>query len=254
MFTQLNALSIPKIGLQLPRANARNGDASRAKVRLARENALMALDACTRQHRRRLCLITEDDTRLHPRFLSELDSTIHALPPRWGALHLCPEFTWGGITETATPFKLERRHHEHSPGDRYFTEWPAVGGQWLGGPVAFVVHRLHAHRMAQTLRRASIPWVRTTRGKDGALRFSVADVKCTRLNRWACFDTHGVLDPTTNGVPTSADGSFCCEPEAIDMAFALQNHEDQYVARDPPLCSEEAQGGTSFEASRFEHP
>ena len=49
-----------------------------------------------------------------------------------------------------------------------------------------------------------------------------------------------------------SEHGFCCEPEAIDMAFALQKHENEYVARDPPLCSEETQGGTSFESVRFD--
>ena len=74
----------------------------------------------------------------------------------------------------------------------------------------------------------------------------------------ASFDKHGVLDRSDDkrgaiAQPPSANGSFCSEPEAIDMAFATKSL-DQYVARDPPLCLLRRGTGRDInEASRFEH-
>ena len=52
---------------------------------------------------------------------------------------------------------------------------------------------------------------------------------------------------------TEAEYALCCEPEAVDVLLAMDNQAGEYVARDPPLCFEDAArlGGTSFDVARF---
>ena len=50
-----------------------------------------ALAACGRSSHK-WCLILDEDARLHPSFVAELQRTTCELPPSWQLLHLCPGF------------------------------------------------------------------------------------------------------------------------------------------------------------------
>jgi hypothetical protein len=240
MHAQLDALHIARLSLHLPRASAQEGKDSiaRLKARIGRVSTMMALEACAGQQRR-FCLILEDDTRLRRDFLRELASTLKALPASWTALHLCPEFIWGGSQGAeATPFKLWKSYTD-GPDDRFFaSKWMATGGQWVGGPLAFVVTRAHATAMARPLRKQKPPLMRLQKQSDGSYNFTWHDRACHERNREGCSD----------------DGTVCCDYEAVDMALAIHHQPGDYIARQPPLCTEDAAslGGTSFPRARFD--
>lgn len=242
MRAQLRALGIGWLSIQVPQPSVeemRSDDVPLMKARLGRASTLLALDECTRQEEKRFCLILEDDARLHPRFFEELLRTVRTLPPGFQALHLCPEFTWGGTQPDPTHFQLHASCTRPSTAERYFTSWPATLGQWVGGPVAFIVRRSHAQTMAHTLRGAGMQWIRVIMEPEFIATSTRDDSECIGPlpSRGRCHDANLTVS--------------CCEPEAIDVALAIHHHPDEFVARQPPLCFEDPMGGTSFEPSRF---
>lgn len=245
MHAQLSAHGLMRHYIHLPhpsRADLQQRDLATMKARFGRISARIALDACTRQQRRPLCLIIEDDTRLHPKFLSELAKTLDALPRDWQVLHLCPEFVWGSALPNPTPFKLHPDQQRPSDAVRFFSHWPATGGQWVGGPLAFVVRRPHAGAMARTL-RGGTAWLFVTRQPDRSLSYVSSHRPCIGNN--ASVQHIGCRDEDVR----------CCEPEAVDQTLAIR-HDGAYVARSPPLCIEDAgaAGGTSWGFDRFNAP
>lgn len=225
-------------------AELRLNDIASIKARLGRVSTRLALDTCARQQRRSLCLIVEDDVRFHPRFVLELAQTLHALPRAWRALHLCPEFVWGGSTPNPTPLKLHPSQGRAN-GKRFYPQWPATRGQWVGGPVAFVVRQSHASAMLERL-RGPPPFVGSSVGDsadDSPVEFVRSHPKCRASVRSACVEF----------VNWTTTCRFMCELEAVDMTLALDHQADEYVAMEPPLCHEQApRGSSSFANSRFE--
>lgn len=92
-----------------------------------------------------VALVTQDDVHLHSRFFDELHDTLHALPPSWRSLHLCPGYL------SSQPMAKARFRPVVMPGpykpkgpvpntthQRFFQGLsPLI---WLGRPLAFVVN------------------------------------------------------------------------------------------------------------------
>ena len=231
-------LQFMRISLPGPtRSEMALNDMSAMKARLSRVNVHLALAACARQQDQPLCLVLEDDVSLRPHFLYELARTLDSMPSKWLALHLCPEFVWGGSTPNPSPLRLYGRQTP-STAKRYFSEWPIYAGmiRYMGGPIAFVVRRSHASDMASRL-RGPPPWRSSAFGPNRLPQKTVlGDPRCSST---------GCLNGTEERC------LLFCEREAADMTLAYLHHPEEYVARDPPLCYEKSVKDTSWTHSRF---
>lgn len=126
-----------------------------AKVRLLIANVREALRACEEQTRHELCLILDDDARLHPHLDRELRCTLCELPSHWNVFHLCPGFTWGhfGPDEPETHFHFHPEFFyplAQTLRLRFFEHWPTENG-WVGAPTAFIIKRRHARHIRRVI-------------------------------------------------------------------------------------------------------
>ena len=109
-------------------------------------NTIKALKTCYTSHFK-LCIIMEDDAKLHPNFIDEVSETWNSLPKSATLLHMCPGFAWG------RKFRNETMHFHVNPEknveypkvlSRYWNDWPCKHGFCAtGSPVAFMVESRH---------------------------------------------------------------------------------------------------------------
>lgn len=117
-----------------------------AKSQEIARNTIQALNTCAKSNFR-LCIIMEDDAKLHPNFIDEASDTWNDLPPSARLLHMCPGFAWGRkYRNESLHFHANPEQHIGYPDvlSRYWKRWPCrTGFCATGGPVAFMVQADH---------------------------------------------------------------------------------------------------------------
>ena len=99
-------------------------------------------------------IICQDDFFPINNFLQELNKTVELLPNDWECLHLCPGFLWGRkfrnrskIGHLNPEYYMEKSIFDYHASGRFFINCNAQHyydhNMWLGGPVAFIVKKIH---------------------------------------------------------------------------------------------------------------